>query len=92
MTERHMEAAQRYYNLAVLNDFNKGRKTVNVASACLYIVCRMEKTSHLLIDFSDVLQVCRITMKIIYKIYILFIFIFIFFFRKKKRKGYRIDY
>jgi len=56
MTERHMEAAQRYYNLAVLNDFNKGRKTVNVASACLYIVCRMEKTSHLLIDFSDVLQ------------------------------------
>jgi len=58
MTERHMEAAQRYYNLAILNDFNKGRKTVNVASACLYIVCRMEKTSHLLIDFSDVLQVC----------------------------------
>ena len=63
MTERHMEAAQRYYNLAILNDFNKGRKTVNVASACLYIVCRMEKTSHLLIDFSDVLQASKIKKK-----------------------------
>jgi len=63
MTERHMKAAQRYYNLAILNDFNKGRKTVNVASACLYIVCRMEKTSHLLIDFSDVLQASKIKKK-----------------------------
>jgi transcription factor IIIB subunit 2 len=35
----------------------QGRKTSNVVAACLYIVCRREKSPHLLIDFSDVLQV-----------------------------------
>ncbi|KAJ3014929.1 UNVERIFIED_CONTAM: transcription factor TFIIIB subunit brf1 [Siphonaria sp. JEL0065] len=30
---------------------------MNVASSCLYIVCRMEKTSHMLIDFSEHLRI-----------------------------------
>jgi transcription factor IIIB subunit 2 len=34
-----------------------GRRTAHVVAACLYIVCRREKTPHLLIDFSDVLQI-----------------------------------
>ncbi|KAK9719514.1 transcription factor TFIIIB subunit brf1, variant 2 [Basidiobolus ranarum] len=51
-----MEAAQRYFNLAIANNFLQGRKTQNVVAACLYVVCRMEKTSHMLIDFSDILQ------------------------------------
>lgn len=28
-----------------------------MAGVCLYIACRIEKTAHLLIDFSDVLKV-----------------------------------
>lgn len=56
LNEHHVEAAQRYYNLALINNFVKGRKSVNVAAACLYIVCRQQKTSHMLIDFSDVLS------------------------------------
>jgi transcription factor IIIB subunit 2 len=56
MNDKHVEAAARYFNLAIVNNFTRGRKTVNVVAACLYIVCRMEKTSHMLIDFSDVLQ------------------------------------
>jgi transcription factor IIIB subunit 2 len=28
----------------------------NVVSACLYVVCRREKTAHMLVDFSDALQ------------------------------------
>lgn len=51
-----MEAAQRFFNLAIVNNFTRGRKTANVVAACLYIVCRTEKTTHMLIDFSDVLQ------------------------------------
>ena len=42
-----VEAAQRNFHLAVQNDFVRGRKTQNVAAACLYIVCRREKTSRL---------------------------------------------
>lgn len=55
-SERQMDAAKRYFNLAVINNFTKGRKTNNVVAACLYIVSRMEKTSHMLIDFADLLQ------------------------------------
>ncbi|CAG8608137.1 8483_t:CDS:2 [Paraglomus brasilianum] len=57
LSEHHMDAAQRYFNLAITNNFIQGRKTVHVVAACLYIVCRIEKTSHMLIDFSDILQV-----------------------------------
>ncbi|KAJ3039196.1 transcription factor TFIIIB subunit brf1 [Rhizophlyctis rosea] len=57
MNSRHVEAAQRYFNLAVINNFTKGRKLQDVSAACLYIVCRMEKTAHMLIDFADALNV-----------------------------------
>jgi transcription factor IIIB 90 kDa subunit len=57
LSTHHIEAAQRLFMLAVQHNFIQGRKTQNVIAACLYIVCRREKTPHLLIDFSDVLQV-----------------------------------
>ena len=38
------------------HNFIQGRKTQHVIAACLYTVCRREKTAHLLIDYSDVLQ------------------------------------
>jgi len=50
------EAARRMYQLAVQMNFNVGRATRFVACACLYIVCRRNKSPHLLIDFADVLQ------------------------------------
>ena len=56
LAEHHQEAAQRLFMLAVQHNFIQGRKTHNVIAACLYTVCRREKTPHLLIDFSDVLQ------------------------------------
>ncbi|ORY48580.1 hypothetical protein BCR33DRAFT_657672 [Rhizoclosmatium globosum] len=57
MTDRQIESAQRNFNLAVIENFTKGRKAMCVASACLYIVCRTEKTSHMLIDFSEHLRI-----------------------------------
>ncbi|XP_024543263.1 transcription factor IIIB 60 kDa subunit isoform X1 [Selaginella moellendorffii] len=49
-------SAHRIYVLAVEKNFTKGRRTSQVAAACLYIVCRQGNKPYLLIDFSDCLQ------------------------------------
>lgn len=53
----HIEEAKRLYETASFKlKFIQGRKTKHVVAVLLYIVCRLEKTPHLLIDFSDILQ------------------------------------
>lgn len=49
--------AHRFYQLALEQNFTKGRRTTHVAAACLYIACRQSKKAYLLIDFSDYLQI-----------------------------------
>ncbi|CAD7930626.1 unnamed protein product [Amoebophrya sp. A25] len=49
----HQDQALRIFNLAVDKQFNKGRKNMLLAAACLYIVCRSNRSPHLLIDFAD---------------------------------------
>lgn len=56
LQSRHTDSALRLFRLAVERNFHKGRKMTNVCCACLYVVCRMEKTPHMLLDFSDVLE------------------------------------
>eukprot|EP00698_Gefionella_okellyi_P019776 TRINITY_DN6115_c0_g1_i2.p1 TRINITY_DN6115_c0_g1~~TRINITY_DN6115_c0_g1_i2.p1 ORF type:complete len:467 (-),score=115.94 TRINITY_DN6115_c0_g1_i2:100-1500(-) len=51
-----VEQAQGWFRLALQYNFVQGRQTEHVVAACLYIACRKSKTSHMLIDFSDVLQ------------------------------------
>jgi len=53
----HIDAAHRLFTIAVEKNFIQGRRTIHVVSACLYISCRQEKSQHMLIDFSDALQV-----------------------------------
>ena len=54
-------AALRLYTLAVEHKFTKGRKSMNVAAVCLYVACRQKETrQYMLIDFSDILEVCEI--------------------------------
>ena len=45
------------YQLAMEKNFVFGRRQIHVASTCLYAICRREQKPHLLIDFSDALQV-----------------------------------
>lgn len=52
-----VDAAHRFFTVAVEKNFVQGRRTVHVVAACLYIACRQEKSQHMLIDFSDALQV-----------------------------------
>ncbi|KAJ1817128.1 transcription factor TFIIIB subunit brf1 [Coemansia sp. RSA 2675] len=56
LSEHYIESAQRIYNLALIQNFTKGRKSLRVAAACLYAVVRKERHSLMLIDFSDILQ------------------------------------
>ncbi|BFZ53749.1 transcription factor TFIIIB subunit brf1 [Savitreella phatthalungensis] len=57
LPERFAEAGARYFSLAVSNGFIQGRRSQYVVASCLYVVCRMERTAHMLIDFSDILQI-----------------------------------
>lgn len=52
-----VDAAHRLYTIAVEKNFVQGRRSAHVVAACLYIACRQEKSQHMLIDFSDALQV-----------------------------------
>ncbi|KAJ7523815.1 hypothetical protein O6H91_18G063700 [Diphasiastrum complanatum] len=54
--EDAVNAAHRLYVIAVERNFTRGRRTQQVAAACLYIVCRQESKPYMLIDFSDCLQ------------------------------------
>jgi len=56
LNSHFVDAAHRLYILAVHHHFTQGRRTAHVVAACLYIVCRREKSPHLLIDFAEALQ------------------------------------
>jgi transcription factor IIIB subunit 2 len=53
----YVDSAHRLFTIAVEKNFVQGRRTTHVVAACLYIACRQEKSQHMLIDFSDALQV-----------------------------------
>lgn len=53
----HACAAFRWYKLALQYNVSKGKNILYTLSACIYIVCRQEKTPHMLIDFSALLRI-----------------------------------
>ncbi|XP_074630402.1 transcription factor IIIB 90 kDa subunit-like isoform X2 [Acropora palmata] len=57
MNQHCIDTAYNFYKLAVNKRLTRGRRTNHVVAACLYLVCRTERTPHMLLDFSDVLQV-----------------------------------
>jgi transcription factor IIIB subunit 2 len=44
------------YKLALQNEFLRGRNSYVVIGACIYIVCRREKTPHMLLDVAEAVQ------------------------------------
>ncbi len=52
-----VSAAQQLYKLVQSKNWIQGRSTSLVILTCLYYVCRQNETGHLMIDFSDVLNV-----------------------------------
>ena len=57
LSSHYVDGAHRLFTVAVERNFVQGRRTSHVVAACLYIACRQEKSQHMLIDFSDALQV-----------------------------------
>lgn len=60
----------RWYKLSLQGNLTRGRSILYTLSACIYIVCRQEKTPHLLMDFAhllelDVFKIGAIFMKIV---------------------------
>ena len=51
------EKAKKFYNEASNKKFTQGRKKELIVGAILYLACRNERTTHLLIDFSDALKI-----------------------------------
>jgi transcription factor IIIB subunit 2 len=52
-----VDRAYRLYQLAIQKNLIMRRRQSNMVAACLYSICRQEKSPHLLIDFSDSLQI-----------------------------------
>lgn len=53
LPQQDADAAHRIYSLAQQRNFIQGRKGIHVIAAALYIVCRQQRSPHLLIDFAD---------------------------------------
>lgn len=55
--EHVVESSLRHYRSALTNSFVKGRKSQHVLCACLYLACRQSRTDHMLMDFSEAINV-----------------------------------
>lgn len=52
-----IDMAFNFYKMALSKRLTCGRKNNHVIAACIYITCRLEGTSHMLLDLSDLMQV-----------------------------------
>ncbi|XP_070579031.1 LOW QUALITY PROTEIN: transcription factor IIIB 90 kDa subunit-like [Ptychodera flava] len=57
LNQHCIDTAYNFFKMAVSKRLTRGRKTSHVVASCLYLVCRTEGTPHMLLDFSDILQV-----------------------------------
>lgn len=53
----HVECSFRWYKLLLQYNLSKGKSILYTLSACVYIVCRQERTPHMLMDFSNALHI-----------------------------------
>ncbi|MCJ8731039.1 hypothetical protein PDJAM_G00191240 [Pangasius djambal] len=57
MNQHCLDTAFNFYKMALCKRLTRGRKSAHVIAACLYLVCRTEAVSDMLLDLSDLLQV-----------------------------------
>ncbi|GLV39856.1 Brf RNA polymerase III subunit [Carabus blaptoides fortunei] len=58
LNQHCIDTACNFFKMALTRQLTRGRRNTHVYAACAYITCRTEGTAHLLIDISDVLQIC----------------------------------
>ncbi len=57
LRQDRIDMAFNFFRMALTRNLTRGRKSTHVIAACVYITCRTEGTSHMLIDLSDILQI-----------------------------------
>lgn len=57
INKQSVDTAFNFFKMCVTRNLTRGRLRSHVVAACLYMTCRLDNTSHLLLDFSDVTQV-----------------------------------
>lgn len=57
LNQHCIDTAFGFFKMALQLNLTRGRKSSIMDTACLYLVCRSEGTPHMLLDFSDVLQI-----------------------------------
>lgn len=55
MNQHCIDTAYNFYKLAVNKHLTRGRRTNHVVAACLYLVCRTEKTPRIQNEFKEIL-------------------------------------
>ncbi|RVE41623.1 hypothetical protein evm_013728 [Chilo suppressalis] len=58
LNQQCIDIACNFFKMALTRHLTIGRPASHTQAACVYITCRTEGTSHLLIDISDALQIC----------------------------------
>ncbi|KAK7105106.1 hypothetical protein V1264_019712 [Littorina saxatilis] len=48
LNPHYLDVAHNFFKMALDKNLTRGRKSLHVVATCLYIVCRMEGTSHIL--------------------------------------------
>jgi transcription factor IIIB subunit 2 len=56
LNQHCLDTAFNFYKWAVQRGLTRGRKIRQVIAACLYIVCRTERTPHMLLDLCDIVH------------------------------------
>ncbi len=57
LRQDRIDIAFNFFKMALARNLTRGRKSTHVVAACVYITCRTEGTSHMLIDFAEALQI-----------------------------------
>lgn len=57
LNQHCIDMAFNFYKMALQKHLTRGRRSSHVIAACVYMVCRIENSSHMLLDLSDVVQV-----------------------------------
>lgn len=57
LNQHCIDTAFNFYKMALTRHLTRGRRNSHVVAACIYMVCRIEGTPHMLLDLSDIVQV-----------------------------------
>ncbi|KAI9291530.1 cyclin-like protein, partial [Neoconidiobolus thromboides FSU 785] len=62
LADHYVDKAMNFFKLLLIHNFSRGRKSEVTIAVCLYAACRVNQTTHMLIDFSDLAEASVFTL------------------------------